>query len=41
MTNKSITINKGLNLQYPHKIVGLSELGNIDHVDIEEGDFVP
>lgn len=35
MTYKTIASKEGLNLQLPHKVIGLSELGDVAHVDIE------
>ena len=36
MASKTIAINKGMNLEFPHEVVHGSEFGDIHHADVEE-----
>lgn len=36
ITGKTIAINKGMDLQLPHQIVGLGELSDVAHVDVDK-----
>lgn len=37
MTNEAIAIEKSLNLETPHEVVGACEFGYARHIDIENG----